>query len=86
METTRKVTLVTAVGIARILMRSMMQRLVLFCSLVLFHFHQVDANEENEIDLRSSGIYGRACFSSRGYSGSCRSQKYCRGSSYSYSR
>ena len=47
---------------------------------------QVNREEEEDISVRSSYVYGRSCFSSAGYSGSCRSQTYCKGTSYSYSR
>lgn len=47
---------------------------------------EVNQAEEADVSVRSSSIYGRACFSSKGYSGICRSTKYCVGTDYSYSR
>jgi len=47
---------------------------------------EVNTLEENDVSLRSSNLYGRACFSSSGYSGTCRDSKYCKGTDYSYSR
>lgn len=48
---------------------------------------QVNSEEESDsLTLRSTNVYGRTCFSSGGYSGSCRRAKYCKGSNYSYSR
>jgi hypothetical protein len=44
------------------------------------------AEDQLEISVRSSNVFGRTCFSSQGYSGTCRKSRYCKGASYSYSR
>jgi len=47
---------------------------------------EVNTAEESDISLRSSSIYGRFCFSSSGFTGSCRKSDYCVDTDYSYSR
>ena len=46
----------------------------------------MDQEEEEYISVRSSTIYGANCFASAGYNGVCRKPKYCKKSSFSYSR
>ena len=48
--------------------------------------NNVNTEEEADVSVRSSPKYGAPCFSSAGYSGSCRKVQYCRRSSYAYSR
>ena len=48
--------------------------------------NNVNTEEEADVSVRSSRKYGQHCFSSAGYSGSCRKVQYCRRTSYAYSR
>jgi hypothetical protein len=48
--------------------------------------NEVNTEEEGDVDLRSSSVYGRSCFSRGGYSGTCRAARYCKGVPSSYSR
>merc|ERR1712061_830885 len=50
-----------------------------------FEYNEDDEDYEFELTSRRL-IYGRSCFSSSGYFGSCSTPKFCKNTSYSYSR